>query len=414
MEYGLHVRPGRFFFLNEGGMVLALTLAGILFPFIALPQAGHAFGTEGFARLALGLVWALWVQMGVEWGHTYYLSRTLALLSKESVPALLEGYFRYKLLSALVWGGLGILAGSAFLGSYPLALGATLYGVAWGLSPAWYFQGRRELLKGWALVELAPKASLLLLPHGAGSPEEFLFGAATLHASAAWWGHRVMALREGVAPRWGVPFPAEVRRFFLEPLPIALFWAGVGIYGNAPLAALRWQGTAEALGVYAAAERVVRGFFVLLDALLRLLLPRLVKGGGGSNPLWGFFLGSWLLPLPLWLAPGEAMAFLFGEDFRKGGTLLRILLLSVPLVALGNLLAFVYLAGEGLRRAVLRWVLGLALAAHPLAWVGVRLGGEMGGAGSFVLLEGLLTLGFFLSWKEEQTKKGLNGGERGG
>jgi O-antigen/teichoic acid export membrane protein len=151
----------------------------------------------------------------------------------------------------------------------------------------------------------------------------------------------LIVARRFIQPRWGLPSPPELRRrlvqysrpLFLHGISLQLF-NRLGLLLLVPLGA-----SVAAAGVYGAADAPLRLRRVLGQSLTPMVLSTLsgMLRDGQQAPARGLARGALRAAIltagPVAVVAGAApriMAWLYGEEFRQGGSWLAILIAGAP------------------------------------------------------------------------------------
>lgn len=139
---------------------------------------------------------------------------------------------------------------------------------------------------------------------------------------------------------------------------------------------------AGASGLYAAASRIVQPFYMIPSSLASLIVPHSARldGAGAKRVAWmvtAAFAGVSILLSPLLFFSADVAVLLLGEAFRDAGITLSVLIVTMPVVALGSPLGSVlqsqghqrYVAINGALFAILT-ILSISLAAFYYDAVG--------------------------------------------
>ena len=384
--------------------VYGVTLLGMAAPALLLVLLVRVLAPGAYGQLAAVQGVAVFLGVLADFGLIYSGSAAVARAREHpqrlghTVAAGLALRGAGALLSAPL--ALAVLGANPLLSERPgLPLLGALLTLAYALSPAWLLWGldrQREL----ALAEHGPRILLLLLVAGAALARAAraetvlaLQVAAVAGVYLALWGRLVPALH------LRRPSAALLRTLAGDALRLFLYRALAAGFTNLNPYLLGLAATPEAVGAFAAAERVVRAGLQLAEPLLRYHLPKLQ--GGERRRERRFFLELAGLSGVLWLlfqlAAGPLLALLLGprllasEVLRPVFTLLSFLLLLHPL-SKARLLAGVFARGKTSRALALQAVAFAFYAAAALVLYSTGRLGPLTLAGLLVAVEGLLLL----------------------
>ncbi len=400
---------------RELAFVYAVTLAGMAAPALLLLVLVRLLDPGAYGRLAAVQGMAVFLGVFADFGLFY--SGSAAVARVRGHPERLGAVVTAGLLLRVLASTAAALLAYALLAGHPLLsqnrvlppLGALLT-LAYGLSPAWLYWGL-DRQKGLALAEHGPRILLLLLVLAAAalaplSPAHVLLlqTLAVAGVYAALW-VRVMpglALRRPRAKTL-LALARDSAQLFLY----RLFAAG---FSNLNPYLLGLAAPAEAVGSFAAAERVVRAGLSLTEPLLRYHLPKLKSRGKGARRRLHVELAllSSALFLFFVLPARPLLELLLGPRFAETGTLetvfvvLSLLLLLHP-QGKARLLAGVFAAGATGRALAVE---AAAFGAYALGALALYAGGWLAPlslAGMLVAVEALILL---LALLAERARRG--------
>lgn len=243
-------------------------------------------------------------------------------------------------------GHFGFAGYSHLAGDPLLALGAYFYAVLSALSPSWFYRGLERMREAAVLEVAARGVALLGIVLLVRSPEDaplvlFIHGGAAAFASL--WGLARLYRELG----------------FVKPSPRKV-WASLGMgFSIFPFHAVNTLGLVinpivlglfappAAVGVFAAAERLARSFWAMLDPLNRAFLPRLAHLAARDPRQAGIFAAKVLVSQGVAgalaavsvavVAPWLVHLF-FGAGYEEAAGLLRVMAFILLGGALANAL----------------------------------------------------------------------------
>ncbi len=409
------------FVKNTAGLYLD-TLTSYLFPLITLPYVVRVLGARGFGLVAFAQSFVSYINVIVDFALALSGTRAAAqcLHNRVQTSQLLADALGLRL--ALAFGLLpGVLllchSVAAFREAREIILILYATAFATALSATWLFlafEAMWLLARINLLINSAVIVGIFLLVR---SPEDTEIYAVLLAAGPV-AGSLVSLLLafhrfslSPLAPRLaGVLSTArQGAALFLSQTSIALYTTG-----NSFL--LGTLASKEAVGYFAAADKVVRAVLRLVAPLTTAIFPRMVNAAQRSGEelrvkarrllsVYGA-LGAGLA-LALWLAAPWVVGLFFGPTFLASVPVLRILSAIVFLIALSNVLGLHVLLPSGRDRAFTAATLAAGLWNVLLAWLLVPRWHALGMAWAVVGSETLVTLMMAAaSWKLFVTKAG--------
>lgn len=354
--------------------------ASMLLPLMMWPWLTRLLGPAVTGHLAVTEAAARYAGMIVEYGYQFSATREIA--REVDNPGA-----RSRIASEVLSGQLVLCAAvaAAFLLLAPLsaprgeqaafAVAALGWGLSLGLNPSWYFQGT-ERLKSAAGVDLACRgaAAAAILFSVRDSTGAWLVPA--LNAVAA-------LLATAICWRW------LLRETRLEPLNLAaglvglrsgvhvfLFRCAVSLYTTANVLLLGLLARPEAVGYFAAAEKLAKAGVSAVYPVSQAMYPRiarLLESDGEAacreilRSLKALLWMGCLIGLGLALGSGLWMPLVFGPAFAPAAPILAILAGLVPVIALSNVLGLQWMLPQRMDRQLNTALAGGALAGFAAA-----------------------------------------------
>lgn len=322
-----------------------------LFPLLSLPYLARVLGPHAFGVLAVGQALGLYLQLLIEFGYSITGTREVAQRRENPhlLPEVLWGIIGAKFFLAVP---AALLAGLAYQvipvlrGEPLLVLGAYLYSFLSALNPSWFYRGL-ERLREVAILEFVTRGTaLLVIILLVRSPEDaplvlFINGGVTAFTSL--WGLVHISREFG----FRVSNSRKIWAFLKIGLDIFPFHAVsiLNLVINPVL--LSFFAPPPDVGVFAAAERLARSLWAMLDPLNRVFFPHLAHLVARDLRQASTFAvkilifqgvaGALAAASVVLVAPGLVHFFL-GAGYEEGTTLLRIMALILFGAALANAL----------------------------------------------------------------------------
>jgi O-antigen/teichoic acid export membrane protein len=336
-----------------GSAALALVVVGIL---------SRALDRAGFGEYSFAFVLASFAGLIADYGMGPWLTRAVAQRPHDARVLLAETLRRRRWTLAIAWvlllaGGAVYLQDAGRWTSLALLLGyVTALGYVGLHESALMGAGRAGLVSvsvlGGKLLELTAVCAWLFF---GGAPEVAGFAAALAAAAVLRWAAvHVLTSRlfAGATATGGEPRAAGSDGAF-DPTPAGLgpeFWRRVtpfalgsitwAVYFRVDMILLeRWSAPA-ALGLYAAAYRVLDALLLIPRTMMGVIYPvfsaaaarRAVYGELLERPSRALAAIALAVAAGLWGNAGDVLAFLFGERFRDAAPILRVLAVVLPAV----------------------------------------------------------------------------------
>ena len=395
------------------GNALALYLTqfgSLLIPLLSLPYLARVLRPEGWGLVVFAQSFAVWLSLVIEYGFRLSMTRELARRRDEpgAVPALVAGALGAQALLVAGAAAAAVVAWQAvprFQADGIYAALALALAVALGLSPAWYFQGI-ERMRVYAGATLAGQVLYLIgvftLVRGPADGWRVLavqavgVGAATVFCLS--WMARGVAI---TAPRLAGALAALRGGFglFLFLNLVNLYTTANGfILGLVAPPALAMQ----AVSYFGGAERLVRGALSVFAPLAQALYPRL-SHLMARDPAAAARVSRWVLVVMvalgltvgagLFLAAPLLIRVLLGPGYEPAVTVLRILALLAPVIAVSTTLGTLWMLPLGMDRAMAAIVLGAGALNVVLALSLAARAGHVGMAWAVVTAEVVVSAG---------------------
>ncbi|MCC7409553.1 MAG: oligosaccharide flippase family protein [Phycisphaeraceae bacterium] len=398
----------------RGGMVASvLWLAGVqaanyALPLVTIPYLTRVLGAGEWGLVAQGQAMALYLVILVEYGFVFSGTRQAALCRERrgELGELMAGVTGAKLL--LVAPACVLAVGAwwwvpAFEGQGLLVGMAAMSGVLQGLHPLWFFQGieRVKLIAG---VDIAAKAltavGIILLVRGGGEGWRVL-GLQGLGAGIS------TVVGMGLARRWSPwvwPTPGRAWGALRMGASMAVFRGASSLYVISNAMILGLFQPSSVVAYYAGPEKLTKAVSGLFAPVSQVVYPRLAYLLGRSRREAGKLACRGLaayagigvvaaLGMMLtagWVAPG-----VLGEEFGPAVGVMRVMALTVPLIAMSNVLGILWMLPLRMDRRFNAVVMGAGVLNVLLGVLVAPRWGAVGMAWVIVLVEGVVTLAVY-------------------
>lgn len=392
-----------------------LTLYGVqamnfAVPLLTLPYLTRTLGPAAWGALVFAEAFARYTAMLVEYG--FQLSATREIARARHDPAQRSAHIGGVLGGQLLLAAAALCAipplllwGTPFQGRGPLLWTALAWGLALAASPLWYFQGmgRMKVMAGIDITaKIISAAGLFLLVHHPGDEGRAVALQAVMAILSTLSGFLLVA-RETTLPR---PSAAAGWAALRAGFSMFLFRSAVSLYTTANVLILGLFAAPAAVGIFGAAERLIRAALASFAPLNQTFFPRIsylmehdpaaARRTTRASTLvmlaLGLTIGAILAAAAPWI-----VAILFGPRYQAAVHLLRWLALLAPLVALSNVLGIQWMLPLGLERDFNAILLAAGLLNVASAACLAPRYGALGMAASVVAAEAAVTLGVLLS-----------------
>lgn len=347
----------------------------LVFPLLLTLIAARRLGRAEFGYLVLTQAVAGFASAFIEYGFMYTGAREASQLREH--PSGLSRVFTEvsaaKAALALLVVPVSLLVLRLLNVPPEYWWGGVLLQLSLGFNPLWYYQGVGEVTLPVALdtlSKLAVTVVVWLYIDGAASLLAVYGGLQVVSVAAL---HLLVVTSVGVhRSRW-----PQVWRQLAEGYRLFVFRIGAVLYGGGSVMVLGLVAPPAGVALYGAADRAFRAaaaltapigdsFFANLTHQLRHDPPRSRRTFRLAATLTAvlcaaIFVGGEVLA-------GPAVRLLYGEKYLDAAPLLRILLLSVPLIGLGTVLFVLYLLPRGQDAAFARATLLAGLWTVGSAW----------------------------------------------
>jgi len=357
-----------------------------LIPLISIPYLARVLGPAGWGTVAFIAAMAELLVICIEFG--FNISATREVARNRHNPAAC-GKVMAGVLGAqagLAAAGIAlVLLASRFLpvvSKRPELLAAGLvYAVAQGFAPLWFFQGLEQMRLSAALElsgKLAALSGLFLFVHGPADDWKVLVLTAVAPALTTTVG---LALAYRTIPI-ELPSVKLVRTAFAMGTPMFVFRSAESLYGVGNVFLLGLFTTPEVVGYFAAAEKIAKAAFGLLNPVREAIFPRLshlaVRGGEeAAGPLARLgaavmISGGAVLGVGLYLFAPLATRLLLGGEFAPAVDALRILAVLPFLLSITYSVGFQWLLPFGKDAVINQIILAAGLLNVALSFLLAR------------------------------------------
>jgi len=377
-----------------------------LIPLVSIPYLARVLGPSGWGTVAFIAAMAELLVICIEFGFNISATREIARNrdNPKACGKVMAGVLGAQACLAATGILLAILA-SRFLplaSDRPELLAAGLvYAVAQGFAPLWFFQGLEQMRLSAALElsgKLAALVGLFLFVHSPADDWKVLALTAVAPALSTAVG---LALAYRTIPV-ELPSLQLVRTAMVMGAPMFLFRSAESLYGVGNVFLLGLFATPEIVGYFAAAEKIAKAAFGLLNPIREAIFPRLshlaMRGGEeAAGPLARLgaavmISGGAALGAALFLFAPLATKLLLGGEFAPAVDALRILAVLPLLLAITYSVGFQWLLPFGKDAMINQIILAAGLMNVALSFLLARPFQHIGMAWAVVASEAFVSI----------------------
>jgi PST family polysaccharide transporter len=377
-----------------------------LIPLISIPYLARVLGPAGWGTVAFIAAMVELLVICIEFG--FNISATREVARNRDNPATLGKVMAGVLGAQACLSTAGILLALAASRFLPLAskrpelLAAGLaYAVAQGFAPLWFFQGLERMRLAAALElsgKIAALVGLFVFVHGPSDDWKVLALTAVAPMLSTTVG-LVLAYRTIPVE---LPSVSSVRNALRMGAPMFLFRSAESLYGVGNVFLLGLFTTPEIVGYFAAAEKIAKAAFGLLNPIREAIFPRLshlaARGGEeAAAPLARLgavvmISGGAVLGGGLFLMAPVATKLLLGGEFAPAVEALRILAILPLLLSITYSVGFQWLLPFGKDAVINQIILAAGLTNVALSFLLARPYLHVGMAWAVVSSEALVAI----------------------
>ncbi|MDQ2710901.1 MAG: flippase [Acidobacteriota bacterium] len=342
--------------------VYGIHFANQALPLITVPYLSRTLGPASWGLVAMAQAFGMYGNLVVDYGFVYSATRQIATASSKSeVEEIIAGVSGAKILlstAALSCAVIAYLFVPLFHEHPVLLWMAVLSEVVKALLPVYYFYGIQRVAIA-SLLDISARAVaaagiFIFVRSERDAWKVFALTGVTAGVTFV-IGHLIVSKRYRL--RW--PRIKDGWRMLHEGWAMFLFRSAHSIYtlGNAFVLGL--FASPQAVGYYAGAEKISTAAVGLLAPLTTVLYPRAASLAKSSLTkaarvtrfsLYVIGAGSIGLGLILWIGAPWIVRIILGHNFSPSDSVLRVLSLRAPMIALTNILGFQWLLVLGLEK----------------------------------------------------------------
>lgn len=387
----------------------AVYLPNYFIPLLVIPYLARVLGAAGWGLVAFTQAFGTYLSVVIEFGFFLSANREVARHRGDRVKLgeILAGVLGARVFLCLACIGPALAAGIWFpiFREHPHLFWAGMFwGAVQGFSMSWFFQGLERMRLVAALetpAQFSGIIAILLFVHRLQDAWLVLVIQGLAYGLPAVV-ELVLAYRE-------VPFLVPTFRSIREGLRMGtsmfLYRGSLELYAKGNALILGLFVAPQLVGYYAAAEKISRASYRLLNPVTQALYPRMsyllhhAKEKAHRLARMGIILvgaGGLALSLLVYLSAPWLIRIIVGPEFAPAVPLLRILALMPALIALGQGYGTQWMLPLGLDRlfnSVMLLAGGIDIA---LALILAPRYADLGMAWVAVLTEALIAAGFYL------------------
>ena len=389
-----------------------------LIPLVSIPYLARVLGPSGWGTVAFVQAMAEFLVIIIEFGFNISATREVARNrdNPQECGRIMAGVLGAQAMLAVAGVTIAIIA-SRYLpvvSDHPkLLLAGLAYAVGQGFSPQWFFQGLERMRLSAALELTGKVLSLIGIFIFVHSPvDNWKVLALTAIAPALTTGVGLSLASRTIPmhfPTWALVRPA-----FVMGAPMFIFRSAESLYGVGNAFLLGVFTTAEIVGYFAAAEKVSKAAFGLLNPIREAIFPRLshlaARGSEdaaarlarlGATAMIG---GGAVLGLSLYAFAPFALKLLLGGKFEPAIEVLRILSVLPLLLSITYSIGFQWLLPFGKDAVINRIILAAGVMNLVLSFLLARPFGHIGMAWAVVAAEAFVAISMVtVVWRASNT-----------
>lgn len=315
-----------------------------LYLFLLIPYFSRVLGPDGYGVVlaAMSLMQVVW--LFVNWGFSLDGTREIAITEREHYHQLFSKHFTSRTILTIVSIAIGAIAiyFSTVLSAHWLAgVYAVLLGIVSGFNLGWYFNGSDRPRKAVSLEALGFGLNLVFIFLLVRDVNDSEFAIASILISSLiatllghWWiRHEITPL--GFAAKEGVTL-------IKKTTPIFIYTSSVMLLGASSTYLLSTLSTADQVGYFGSAERLVNAGLSLMAPMGAIFIPKVTvlfnkdetQAFKAVQKVLLALVAIGLAGLLMTTFAGEEIVYLiFGENFGASVPILQTLAIIFPFYA---------------------------------------------------------------------------------
>jgi polysaccharide transporter, PST family len=351
-----------------------------LLPLISIPYLARVLKPEGWGTVAFVISLGEFMALTIEFGFNLSATREIAQNrdSAERCGRIVSGVMASQCLLAGVAAGVVLLLQNhlPILRDHPsLVWAGLLYGIFQGLNPIWFFQGL-ERIRFAAAVEVIGKVCALgglflfvRRPEDQWQVLAVQAAPAFVSTAAGLW----LALKCVRLCRPDLPL---IRQTLERSWPMFLLRSAESLYGVGNAFVLGFFASPASVGYFSMAERISRAIYGFMEPIREVVFPRLSSLAKRSKQRAAklaqigstlMIAGGVILGIGIYLFAPLIIRLAGAGSFTPAVTVLRILALLPPLMAVTYSVGVQWLLSQGREKVVTRIMLGAGVVNLLLA-----------------------------------------------
>jgi polysaccharide transporter, PST family len=402
----------------RNALILYLVQAvAFLTPLITLPYLARQLSPEGLGLVFVSQSFAVWLTIIIEFGFNFSATREISQhrTNTNLVSSVVAGVFGAKLLltvAAVFFCGIALFIVPHFQSHPDYLLWSLLNAIPQGWSLFWYFQGMERVTKP-ALADLLSRVAIIVAT--------FIF----INTPSDGW--KVLAIQSvgGLLSvvvtlfivyqevQWRTPTLRMVKSVLRLGSGMFVYRVAVSLYTTANPFILGLFASNTTVGIYAGAERLSYYAVAPLQPIWRVLFPRmshLVSHDLQKAKVWmqrfTFAMAGlcFMLASGLWIFAPQIVNLVLGAGYESSVPLLRILVFTIPCIAVSGTLGIIWMVSLGLEKPFNQITICVGATNIILAFILIPLFAAKGLALSVLVAEVLVvTLIIFFLFRTNNT-----------
>ncbi|MBI3945542.1 MAG: flippase [Armatimonadetes bacterium] len=408
-------RAARSTVARNAAALYGVRFAAVVLPLVTVPYLARLLQPAGWGLVLFSRSFSSWLVLAMEYGFQYFATRKIARNrgDREAVAETVSDVLGAKCVLATAAIAVALIARytAPIFRTHPeYLIWALVLSLAQGFIPLWYFQGTERITTSSRLTILAYALGAACTFIMVRAPDQGVRVLILNAASALLVAGGLLGMMYRQVP-WRRPKVSSALRTLRESWSTFVFQGGASFYQAANGFVLGLFVPPAMVAYYGGAERLVRLATSLVDPISWAVYPRishlmahqtgearryartvfLILGGLGLCMGGVFFLGAPLL-----------IGLLYGASYTPAIPVLRILSLTIPVIALGTVFAIQWALPAGLERPLGRVAVAAGIGNVGLAVVLAPRFGALGMACAVLSAESFVMVSAYVILKQRR------------
>lgn len=379
-----------------------LQVIRLLFPLVLMPVLTKSLSQVNFGIYLYTISCALWLSMIVDYGFNISATRRLSVFDtpQDMKPIVVQTQSAKIVIILLSMSFLvfGFFYLNVFDSNPLWLLLSWLLGVMMGLAPVYYFQAINDL-KFASFIEVATGLVLLaLVLVFVKNDDDFLLLALFMLLSRLLsWQIIERSVMKKLHIRYMDFFDfSKVMETFKDGWAVFLLLGAVSFYTSFNVILVGIICGPVVVGAYAAGDRIIRTGLMFISQASAIVFPKVVAlHGRDKNAMQRLrrlsLLSFGILGIGqmffLWMTSSYIIPFLFSNKFPEAEHILNIMAISLPAIAIANVLSYQYFMVDKKEKILNRVIFCAAFFSLLFGYPAVKYYGAVGMAYVWIFVE---------------------------